>query len=100
MANTRSTKKSIRSALKKRAHNLVWQKAVKSKVKTMKALIEEKADPKDMIANLVALQKATDKAAKEKVIHKNKANRIKSRYAKRITALQKTSARKSGKSSK
>ena len=33
-----------------------------------------------------ALQKVVDKAAKEKVIHKNKANRIKSRFANKVTA--------------
>ena len=34
------------------------------------------------------LQKTLDKAAKNKIIHKNKANRLKSKYAKRISALK------------
>ena len=35
------------------------------------------------------LQRVLDKASKEKVIHKNKANRLKSRYARKISALSK-----------
>ncbi len=36
------------------------------------------------------LQQVLDKASKEKVIHKNKANRLKSRYARKVSALSKT----------
>ena len=36
------------------------------------------------------LQQVLDKSSKEKVIHKNKANRLKSRYARKVSALSKT----------
>jgi small subunit ribosomal protein S20 len=100
MANTKSSKKAVRSSKRKRSHNLFWEKAVKNNVKTLKASLEHKKDVKELNTELVALQKSLDKAAKEKVIHKNKANRVKSRYAKRIAALQATPARKSTRSTK
>ncbi len=100
MANTKSSKKAVRSSKNKRSHNIFWEKAVKSNIKTLKASLEHKKDVKELNIELVALQKALDKASKEKVIHKNKANRVKSRYAKRIAALQATPARKSTRSAK
>jgi len=39
------------------------------------------------------LQGVLDKASKEKVIHKNKANRLKSRYARKVSALSKTTGK-------
>ena len=45
-------------------------------------------------------QKALDKAAKENVIHKNKANRLKARLAVKLNSNAKPAARKASKSSK
>ncbi|KKS60228.1 MAG: hypothetical protein UV26_C0006G0025 [candidate division WWE3 bacterium GW2011_GWF2_42_42] len=39
------------------------------------------------------LQRVLDKASKEKVIHKNKANRLKSRYARKVSALSKATGK-------
>lgn len=88
MANTKSAQKNIRSSQKKRLHNLSWETKIKALVKELKVDVAKKSDNTTGYATkLVALQKAVDKAAKEKVIHKNKANRIKSIYAKKLSAL-------------
>jgi len=88
MANTKSAKKNIRSAKRKKAHNLVWEKQIKGLIKTLKVATTSKTgDIEQLTVKLTSLQKALDKASKEKVIHKNKANRLKSMYARKISAL-------------
>lgn len=87
MANTQSAKKQIRASQKKRKHNLYWKKRIKEAAKDLKkAFLSKEKDTGILNTKLKALQKSLDKASKEKVIHKNKANRIKSKYAKKITA--------------
>ena len=87
MANTRSAKKEIRASAKKREHNLMWKRRIKAMQKTIKKTLKTEPENTDILkAQQSALQKVVDKAAKENVIHKNKASRIKSRYAKRVTA--------------
>jgi len=77
MPNTKSAKKALRGSLRKRKYNLIWKTKVKRLVKSLKSK-KTKVTPKD----LSELQKALDKASKKRAIHKNKANRLKSRYAK------------------
>lgn len=90
MPNTKSAKKAVRSSLRKRQFNKYWKNKVKDSVKSLKENIENKQVDADILnKELMALQKVLDKAAKNNVIHKNKANRLKSRYAKKITALGK-----------
>jgi small subunit ribosomal protein S20 len=91
MANTKSAQKAIRQSNKKKIYNLLWKKRVKNVSKTLKQTLETK-NPKADILNeeYQALQKVLDKAAKTKAIHKNKASRLKSRYAKKITVQSKT----------
>ena len=87
MPNTNSAKKAVRSSKKKRTHNLRWKGRVKLAAKTLRDTLDAKSIDKDLLDNqLSSLQKVLDKASKEKVISKNKANRIKSKYANRITA--------------
>jgi small subunit ribosomal protein S20 len=98
MANTASAKKNIRSSARKKAHNTMWKKAVREIVKSIKAEIATKsAKIEDLTKKLHALQKAADKAVKEKVIHKNKSNRLKSIYARKISALFSGTTTKSAK---
>lgn len=87
MANTKSAKKNIRSSARKKAHNDMWEKRFKAAKKSLSKSISAKEDGKVISEKFVALQKSLDKAAKEKTIHKNKANRVKSNYAKKIAAL-------------
>jgi len=87
MANTKSAKKNIRSSARKKAHNDLWERRFKSAKKSLSKAILAKEEDKVISEKFVALQKSLDKAAKEKTIHKNKANRVKSNYAKKISAL-------------
>ncbi len=87
MANTKSAKKAIRSSEKKRSHNAMWTKHLKDSIKALKAAVAAKTvKADDLTLKMTSLQKVLDKATKEKVIHKNKSNRLKSKYAKNIAA--------------
>ncbi len=92
MPNTMSSKKALRQSRRKRSHNLFWKNRVKIVVKDLKDSLQTKGATLDILKEKESLlQKYLDKAAKEKVIAKNKANRLKSKYAKRITAYLATS---------
>lgn len=86
VANTQSAKKAIRSSERKRQHNLFWKRRVGSASKNLQKLLKEGANADILNENLSVLQKVVDKAVKEKVIHKNKANRLKSKFAEKIRA--------------
>ncbi|MBI3495613.1 30S ribosomal protein S20 [Candidatus Berkelbacteria bacterium] len=73
MPNTKSAKKALRAARRKRAGNLRYQLSIKQLVK--------KAKTGKFDAGVLAA--ALDKAAKVGVIHRNKAARLKSRLMKK-----------------
>ena len=75
MAKTLNAKKAHRSSEAKKQHNLFWKKRVK---------VAQKSTPMDL-DSFKTLQSVLDKASNNKVIHKNKASRLKSRYAKKIS---------------
>lgn len=85
MANTSSAKKAVRSSQKKHIHNLGWKKRIKSAIKNILTLIKDKKSGEDLKTSLSAAQKVLDKAAKENVMHRNKANRIKSKLSKKLS---------------
>lgn len=87
MANTKSAKKNIRSSARKKAHNQMWKNRVKDSAKDIRDDLSKKLATDALIKKLQLLQKAADKASKNKVIHKNRANRLKSKYARKISAL-------------
>ncbi len=93
MANTMSAKKNIRSSARKKAHNQMWKNRVKDSAKNIKDDLAKKITTNDLVKKLQLLRKAVDKAAKNKVIHKNRANRLKSKYARKISALLSTTAK-------
>jgi len=85
MANTKSAQKNIRKSAVRTEANRKVKSRLKTLTKTAKAAIESK----DTAAIKTASSKvvsASDKAAKTGVIHKNKANRLKSRLAKAAKA--------------
>lgn len=87
MANTKSAKKQIRQSARKKANNLFWKRKIKSVTKTFKETVDAKNGKTDILVKEQSnLQKVLDKAAKNQVIHRNKANRLKSRYARKIAA--------------
>ena len=101
MPNTNSAKKAVRSSLRKRDHNQMWKNRIKAVVKVVKKTITDRiSDPKVIAEQLTALQKTVDKATKEKVIHKNKANRLKSNYAQKTAKLVTKSTTSKPKSAK
>lgn len=82
-----SAKKAVRSSQRKKIHNLSWKKRYKNSIKDLSKSLSDKDDAGVLKEKLEALQKVLDKSSKEKVIHKNKANRLKSKYAHKISDL-------------
>jgi small subunit ribosomal protein S20 len=90
MPNTKSAIKAARQNIRRRARNIIKKDAFKSAVKEVRKLIAAGKQSEAMTAMKKAM-KALDKAAKGRVIHKNKSSRLKSRLTKAITKI-KTSA--------
>lgn len=89
MPNTKSAEKAVRSSKRKNVHNLFWTKRIKDVLRSIKKGIDSNESEEVLRTKFIALQKVLDKSAKEKVIHKNRANRLKSIYAEKIAALSK-----------
>ncbi|MDB6119078.1 MAG: rpsT [Verrucomicrobiaceae bacterium] len=88
MANTRSAEKNIRKTKARTLRN----QSTKSRVRTIRKRVLtaiEKGDIKTAEVELSAFASAADKAAKTNVIHKNAANRLKSRLSLQISAKAK-----------
>lgn len=101
MANTKSAKKAVRSSEKKKSHNLSWKKRIKTSLRNFMDLLKAGKSVEDLNKSLSLAQKVLDKASKENVIHKNKANRIKSKLALKLKSNDsKPATKKSAKSSK
>ena len=81
MANIKANKKSIRQTVARAARNKIVRTRLKSLVKGFVAGAAS--------ASPAAVASAADKAAKTGVIHRNKANRIKARLAKKLAAAKK-----------
>jgi len=83
MPITQSAKKALRQSKTRRARNNKKKEAYKKLVVGYRKLVAAKKLD-DAKAQLPAIQKALDKAAKTNVITKNKASRLKSRLAKLV----------------
>lgn len=89
MPNTKSAKKALRQSKQKRAHNQFWKTRVHMVTHELKKLLQNKtSDLSQLKEKEVLLQKYSDKASKTKAISRNKANRLKSEYAQKISAHQ------------
>lgn len=77
MANHQATKKDVRQSAKRRDRNRYYGKTTRNAIRDLKTLNGKEAADKlpDVISQV-------DKLAKRGVIHKNKANNIKSKLAK------------------
>lgn len=83
MPITASAKKALRQARTRRERNLIRKEAYKKAVTSFRKLIAAKKT--EEAKKLLPLAfKALDKAAKTKVIEKNKASRLKSQLAKAL----------------
>jgi small subunit ribosomal protein S20 len=83
MANHKSSLKRIRQEEKRRLHNRYYAKTMRNAVRKLRATTE-KADAAAMLPGVVKL---LDKLAKKNIIHKNKANNLKSKLAHHINKL-------------
>jgi len=72
MPISKSAKKAFRSSERKRAHNLIWEQKLKKSLKKV-----DKNNAREVISLI-------DKTAKNHLISKNKAARLKSRLAKKF----------------
>ena len=86
MANLRSALRDIRKS-RKRAE---WNQSVKSAIKTFtkKTRVAIASGEENAVEVFSATASLVDKAAKRQIIHKDAANRRKSRLAKRLNAAK------------
>jgi small subunit ribosomal protein S20 len=86
MANTKSAAKRARQTVVRTAQNRAALSAIKTYTKTLNAAIT--AGKKDEAkAGLQALSSSLDKAVKAGRVHRNLADRQKSRFQKKLAAL-------------
>jgi small subunit ribosomal protein S20 len=86
MANTRSAAKSARQTIRRTLDNKRILTGIKTQTKKVRTALAAK-DKAAATAAVSTLASMSDKAAKTGQIHKNKANRQKSRLNKRLAAL-------------
>ena len=83
MANHKSSLKRIRQEEKRRLHNRYYAKTMRNAVRKLRATTEKTA----AAAMLPGVTKLMDKLAKKHIIHRNKANNLKSKLALHINKL-------------
>lgn len=85
MPNTKSAKKALRQSARRKTRNLEHKKVLKETLKSYKKIVLS-GDMKKAAEQLPIVYKTLDKAAKTKLIKKNKASRLKSRLTKKISS--------------
>ena len=83
MPITTSAKKALRQSLRRKTHNIIYEKKIKDLVKQARSLVSQKKieEAKNILPQVY---KILDKAGKVNIIKKNTASRKKSRLAKLI----------------
>ncbi len=81
MANHKATKKDARQAAKRRDRNRYYGKTTRNAIRDLKA-----ASGKEAVESLPNVASMIDKLAKRGIIHKNKANNLKSKLTRKVTA--------------
>lgn len=87
MANIKSSRKSARQDVVRRAHNVTLRTEVRTAIKSVKKAIAGG----DKAAAAAALEKSRsviDRVAAKRILHRNSAARHKSRLAQAIKAMQ------------
>lgn len=82
MPNIQSAKKRVKVSEKKNLHNRIVKSGMRTAVRKFDAAVA--ADPSNAKEQLSATSAVIDKAVSKGVIHKNTANRKKSRLAKQL----------------
>ncbi len=83
MPNIQSAKKRVRKSEKKRTFNRYYHKTARNAIKRFRQ-ITDKEEAQKKLASLISM---VDKLAKRKIIHKNKANNIKSELYRHVNKL-------------
>lgn len=79
MANHKATKKDVRQAAKRRERNRYYGKTTRNAIRDFKA-VTDNGEASKQLPDVISM---IDKLAKRGVIHKNKANNLKSKLARR-----------------
>jgi len=87
LATHKSAEKRDRQNKKRRARNISAKSALRTKVKTVDAAVEDKKKT-EAVAALKATMPALAKAASKGIIHKKNASRKISRLTKKVNALK------------
>jgi small subunit ribosomal protein S20 len=82
MPNTKSAKKAMRSSAKKYEQNSARKWKIKNALKDFRKVLA--TDPANYLPSLSKVFSAFDKAVKTNLVHRNKADRKKSRLAKLV----------------
>ena len=91
MPNIKSAKKRLRQNIVRRARNRATKSSLRSQIKKLTAAIEAK-DVATSETLFIATQKKLDQAAAKRVIHRNAAARVKSRFSAKIKAIKQPAA--------
>ena len=83
MANHQSSIKRIRQTEKRKLHNRYYAKTARNAVRTLRSM-RQKEEAQALLPTVIAM---LDKLAKKSIIHKNKANNLKSKLALRVNKL-------------
>ncbi|WP_128896495.1 30S ribosomal protein S20 [Longirhabdus pacifica] len=86
MPNIKSAIKRVKTSDKRRMRNMPQKSALRTALKAVETAVDANETANAQEALLVATKKL-DKAASKGLIHKNAANRTKSRLAKKVNAL-------------
>jgi len=84
MAYHKSAKKRIKTSEKKRVQNKYYSKTARNSVAKLRS-VSKKAEGEEMLPKVVSI---LDKLAKGNVIHKKKADNLKSKLTKHVTSLK------------
>ena len=87
MANIKSSRKRARQSEKRRAHNMSLRTAVRTSIKNVKKAVAA-GDKTAAERTLKESHSVIDRVANKRVLHRNAANRHKSRLAAALKALQ------------
>lgn len=86
MPNIKSAIKRVKTSEKRRLHNASMKSALRTALKAVEVAVENQ-DAETAKSALQVATKKLDKAASKGLIHKNAANRKKSRLTKKVNAL-------------
>ncbi len=83
MANHKATRKDVRQATKRRERNRYYGKTTRNAIRSLLATSEKEAAT-EKLPKVISM---IDKLAKRNVIHKNKANNLKSKLTRKISVI-------------